>query len=242
MHFDAPSILQQLDAVRIERQQRLDNPQLRVRVDAVKRFQQRRFEFTYADLLASTRYRAAARLFRDELYGPQDFTRRDAQLARVTPALVRLFPAQVVDVVGTVVSLHALSERLDSAMGQQLQGGEVDAQAYVAAWRSAGQPAQRDLQISFTTEVGASLDRLVSTTLLRQSLRLMRGPARAAGLGDLQDFLERGFDAFRAMRGAGEFLALVEQRERRIATTLFGAGDAASLRAACALLPASMPV
>jgi hypothetical protein len=59
MHFDAPSILQQLDAVRIERQQRLDNPQLRVRVDAVKRFQQRRFEFTYADLLASTRYRAA---------------------------------------------------------------------------------------------------------------------------------------------------------------------------------------
>ncbi len=254
MHFDATAILQQLDAVQRERQRRLVTPDLEARVRAVKRFQQQRFEFTYTDLLASTRYRGAARFFLHELYGPQDFSQRDAQLARVIPALVRLFPAQVVDVVGIVVSLHALSEQLDSAMGQQhqgqggaldappyvaqRQGGALDAASYVAAWRLAGAPAQRERQIALTIDVGASLDRIVSKPLLRQSLRLMRGPARAAGLGDLQDFLERGFDAFRAMGGAGEFLALVAQRERQLAAALFGAAEAASLRVALGLLPA----
>ena len=57
--------------------------------------------------------------------------------------------------------------------------------------------------------VGSALDRYTRNPLLRTSLRLMRGPAAAAGLGVLQAFLERGFDTFRDMRGAQEFLATV---------------------------------
>jgi hypothetical protein len=59
---------------------------------------------------------------------------------------------------------------------------------------------------------------------------MMRGPARAAGLGELQGFLERGYAAFRAMRGgAGEFVAVVVARERSIAQALL-AGDACALQ------------
>lgn len=76
--------------------------------------------------------------------------------------------------------------------------------------------------------VGESLDRLTRKPLLRQSLRLMRGPAQMAGLGALQTFLETGFDTFRAMRGATEFLSTVRQREDRLARGLFQA-DAATL-------------
>jgi hypothetical protein len=54
--------------------------------------------------------------------------------------------------------------------------------------------------------VGTALDRYTRNPLLRHSLRLMRGPAQAAGLGVLQAFLERGFDTFGEMRGATEFL------------------------------------
>jgi hypothetical protein len=49
----------------------------------------------------------------------------------------------------------------------------------------------------------------------------MRTPARMAGLEDLQDFLERGFEAFRAMGGAEDFLALVRARETAILNRLF---------------------
>ncbi len=240
-HFDAPAILQQLDAVQAQRGRHRGAPDLKARVDAIKKYQQRRFTHTYADLLASPRYQGAARFFLDEMYGPQDFTDRDVQLARVIPALVRLFTAEVVDVVGTVVSLHALSEQLDSTMGQALPDAPLDAQGYVAAWRATDEPQLRERQISLTVEVGAALDRLVHKPLLRRSLHLMRGPARLAGLAQLQDFLERGFEAFRAMQGAGQFLALVAQRERQLAAALFNASDAAATQAACALLPPATP-
>jgi hypothetical protein len=51
----------------------------------------------------------------------------------------------------------------------------------------------------------------------------MSGPARAAGLGELQQFLENGFDTFRAMKGSQEFISIVELRERAIASSLFQA-------------------
>jgi hypothetical protein len=69
--------------------------------------------------------------------------------------------------------------------------------------------------------VGRSLDGLTRNPLLRHSLRLMRAPARAAGMAALQTFLEAGFDTFRAMRGADEFLELVGRRERALASALF---------------------
>ena len=57
--------------------------------------------------------------------------------------------------------------------------------------------------------------------LVSSTLKLMRRPAKVAGLGDLQDFLERGFAAFRGMKGADEFLALVRERESAILNRLF---------------------
>ena len=52
---------------------------------------------------------------------------------------------------------------------------------------------------------------------------MMRGPARGAGLGELQQFLETGFDTFKAMGSAREFLAIIGTRERTLARALFGA-------------------
>jgi len=56
-------------------------------------------------------------------------------------------------------------------------------------------------------------------------VRLARGPAHAAGFGLLQEFLERGLDAFEAMHGAQEFLGTVRTREQRAMERLM-AGEA----------------
>ena len=45
---------------------------------------------------------------------------------------------------------------------------------------------------------------------------MMRQPARLAGLSALQDFLERGFAAFRRMGGAATFLATINERETQL--------------------------
>lgn len=88
-----------------------------------------------------------------------------------------------------------------------------------------------------TLAIGTALDDITRSRLMRSTLRLMRGPALAAGLQDLQRFLESGFDAFAAMRGAGEFLGMVAQRERALAAALFAPGAPAQV----ALPPAARP-
>ena len=234
------SILSHLDVVARERAARESSPSLSKKVQAIKGYQQRRFSHTYADLLATARYAGAARFFLDELYGPGDFSQRDAQFARVVPALVRLFPRDVVETVDTLAQLHALSERLDSAMGRHLVQDAVDAGAYISAWKATGQAVERELQIALTLSVGQSLDELTRKPLLRHTLRMMRGPARAAGLSALQQFLESGFDTFLAMRGAKEFLSIVSTREHLLASSLFDQdtlSDAAALERALGQLP-----
>lgn len=196
-------------------------PGLAAAVAAVKAFQHKRFECGYADLLADPRYAGAARFFLDDLYGPADFSDRDAQFVRIVPALVRLFPREIVGTVAELAELHALSERLDTAMGATGVPLDMGSVEYAAAWRAVAEPASRERQIALMVSVGAALDRYTRNLLLRQSLRVMRRPAQAAGLGALQQFLERGFDTFRAMRGAEDFLALIAARERALAQALF---------------------
>ncbi len=219
------AILDDLEAVERERQLRLHDAALAARVNAVKRFQASRFAATYADLLASPRYAKASGFFLNELYGTRDFAQRDAQFARIVPALVRLFPQEIVATVGRLAALHALSERLDTAMGQACASAEgLDEPAYSAAWRAVGGRSDRDHQILMALEIGRDLDRLTARPLLRRMLRLMRGPAGAAGLSDLQRFLESGFDTFAEMRGASDFLATIERRETQFVTQMFAVG------------------
>jgi hypothetical protein len=218
----AKLIQDQLRAVQTERETRAHEEGLDAKVRAIKEFQQRRFRHTYADLLDSERHGAVCRFFLEELYGPGDFSQRDEQFVKVVPALVRLFPEEIVDTVASLAELHALSERLDTEMGRHLARASVEVLGYVNAWRSTGQNAQRNLQIDLTLQVARSLDLLTRRPLLRNGLRLMRPPARAAGLGELQRFLECGFDTFRAMKGAAVFIATVERRERELAAALFG--------------------
>ena len=230
----ADQILRGLQAVAAERAARAADAALAASCDAVKRYQHGRFGLSYADLMAQRRYARAAEFFLTDLYGPADFSDRDDQFARIVPALVRLFPGHIVETVAELAELHALSERLDSAMARQRLAGGLASQAVTGAdygrwWRAVGEPAGRERQIALMVSVGQALDRYTRNLLLRQSLRLMRGPAAAAGLGALQGFLERGFDTFREMAGAQVFLDTIASRERQLAAALFAGGSAPDL-------------
>ncbi|MEO7940200.1 MAG: hypothetical protein ABIR55_16345, partial [Burkholderiaceae bacterium] len=82
---------------------------------------------------------------------------------------------------------------------------------------------QRQLQL--VLKVGRDLEALTRTPGLRLTLKLMRRPANAAGLADLQHFLEQGFDTFARMgqrRGSTDtFLRLIDQRETALLKALF---------------------
>lgn len=222
MTADARAISEALDQVRRLREQRAADAVLSARVNEVKRYQHRRFEEDYAGLLASARYGQAARFFLDDLYGPVDFSARDAQFTRIVPALQRLLPGEMLHVVEQLVRLHALSEELDQQMAEQIDSSAfVDAAGYRQAWRRVDRRADRLLQVELTLAIGRALDRHTRRPFLATTLRLMRGPAHAAGLGDLQEFLQRGFAAFRSMGGADEFLRTIAANELALIERLF---------------------
>jgi hypothetical protein len=224
----ADEIHANLQGVARERAARQGDAALDARVTTLKAYQQQRFARTYADMLASARYGAAARFFLEELYGPGDFTRRDAQFARVVPALVRLFPKAVVQTVVALTELHALTESLDTAMAAHASVTDWTPARYQRAWQQTGRVPDRETQIALTLAVAAELDALTRKPLLRKTLHLMRGPARAAGLSELQHFLETGFDTFAARGGAEDFIGQVATRERMFAAAQFAADPPAT--------------
>lgn len=204
-------------------------PALRTAVRAVKGLQARRFAGSYRDMLAGGPFSAATRFFLEELYGEKDYADRDAQFARIAGAIERFFPAAVAETAVGLAQLHALTEGLDHAMGHAwLAAGATqgDARHYVVAWRSVGRRADRESQLEDVLAIGHDMIRLTRTPGLRMMLRMMRGPASAAGLGSLQHFLETGFDTFAALaRGeaAQQFLHTIRERESALIAQLFDA-------------------
>jgi hypothetical protein len=207
-------------------------PALGAALGRVKRVQSHRFAGTYADLLGGGPYAAPARFFLTELYSDKDYAERDAQFARIAGAIEKFFPAQVAHTAVALAELHALTEELDQAMAlawlaqDAYQAG--DAQRYVLAWREVGRREDREAQLTVVLRIGEEMARLTRTAGLRVMLKMMRGPAVAAGLGSLQRFLESGFDTFASMArrpgGAEEFLSIIQARESALLELLFDAG------------------
>lgn len=191
------------------------------RLAEVKAWQARRLAETHADLLRDPRYAAATRFFLEDLYGPKDFSARDAELQRIVPTMRKLLPASALETAARAIELEALTEALDHALANSLAAGALDEARYAKAYRESASREERIRQIELAVEVGRRLDALVAKPFIGSTLKLMRGPARLAGLGDLQEFLERGYGAFRAMRGSDTFLAELHSREMAILNRLY---------------------
>jgi hypothetical protein len=220
-------LVRQLERARVLHEERAAAPELAAALDRLALWQSRRLNATYADLAREPRYARAIAFFQTVLYGPGDFSRRDADLARVVPLMARVLPESVIATISDAMELSVLSHELDRALLEKLRTrAPLSVATYCAAYRALANRGARERQIALIVAVGRALDRYVGNSLTRSALGAMRQPARVAGLSALQDFLERGFAAFRQMDGADEFLATVETRETALMNAIFD-GDRA---------------
>ncbi len=196
------------------------DPRLGKQLLRLQKWQSKRLLRSHADLHANPRYRLAVEFFFNELYGA-DARRRDSDMIKVQRAMERLLPREGLEALCLAVQLETLSQELDADVARALPPGGITVARYAEAYRSAGRRADRERQIALTSEIGEYLDGVVRKPIIRGLVRLARGPAHAAGFGLLQEFLERGLDAFEAMHGATEFLGTVRARERRAMERLF---------------------
>lgn len=222
-------------ARRLALHQALHDPERELRnrlrwLPELRRWQAARLQRSFARFLRDPRRAAAAEFFLSDVYGDRDFTRRDADIARVMPTMQKLLPKVLLGTVADAIELGALSHALDLRMAQTLQSlapgrRKLDEALYERTYRAAGMPRLRARQIHLIHGVGVGFGRALKLPGVAALLAFSRGPAKLAGLSELQGFLERGYAAFDQLGDVESFVAEIERDEREISRRLF-AGEA----------------
>ena len=204
---------------------RFDEPGYpRAELEHLQDWQRRRLARSYHALISQARYRAAGDFFLDEIYGGLNFRERDQQMERVLPVMVRTMPDYMLLALAEAFELQSLSLSLDMDMTTALQQSgwdELNTDHYGEIYRRCGRPGDRQRQIELIGHLGLKLNELVHHRVVMFLLRSLRGPARAAGFGLLQNFLENGLKAFQIMDDGTEFIETIWHNEDLIMQRLF---------------------
>ena len=193
-------------------------------IHQLQHWQCERLLVTHDDLAQQKRYQKAMAFFVDELYGPKDFSQRDADLVRVIPKLAKVLPDKAMNAMDDALSLNALSFDLDMAMAQYLKAHfpdePINRDNYALAYRHVSRIDDRTHQIDIISHLGDQLADVIKIRGIGMLISLSRRPAKLAGLLALHEFLERGFDAFKALGDVQSFIQPVLVREKAIMQTL----------------------
>jgi hypothetical protein len=206
--------------------------------DLLQQWQRARLSRSFADFARQEGYRRAVYFFLSELYGGLDFRERDQDMGRVLPVMIRFLPDHTLATMSEAFELQAISLEYDMDMARYLtrltarrgpakqdmgrqDAGTLDMERYCEVYRACSDRAGRERQIVLIRKLGYDLDALVRLPMVNSLVRLMRGPAHLAGFGKLQEFLEEGLAAFRALPDAGFFIETIYQRETDAMQKLF---------------------
>lgn len=192
----------------------------------LRQWQVDRLAQTHEDLLRNKRYGRACQFFLSDIYGAQDFSQRDADAENVYRTMRKYLPDRLLITMGKTIALNKITQQLDAHLLEALVNrlGMTDTlttEMYAEAYRLCDNYETRQKQLDMVLDVGRGVDNLTRIPMIGMVLRAARRPANRSGWSELQDFMERGFAAFKEMRGADQFLAIVEQRERQILDQIF---------------------
>jgi hypothetical protein len=220
---DVDSLLERRQALE---QREISTADLAARLRALRGWQAARLARTYADLRHDPRYGPATEFFLRDLYGAHDFQARDRQLARAWKFLRRWLPAPALQALGDALELDVLTRELDLAVASRLPGAVCGEASYASAYRAAGRREARERQIALIQSAADHLQNAVRHRSIGLLLEAAHAPAKAAGLALLQGFLERGYQAFRALPSVDDFKAVIRARETELMQRWFaGAGQ-----------------
>lgn len=192
--------------------------------ELLQRWQLDRLTITFEDLYRQEGYRHAVEFFVSDLYGGLDFRQRDREMDRVAPIMIRFLPEKALVALAEAFELQALSLEYDVAMAEYMaQEGieELGMAEYCRVYLACSDRAGRERQIELIRKLGRDLKPLVNRPVINALLRMLRGPAHAAGFGKLQEFLENGLASFRELKDPDHFVDTIFEREWTAMERLF---------------------
>lgn len=185
---------------------------------ALQNLQSARLRRDHGDLAAEPQYQQIGKFFFEEMYGPRDFTSRDAQAQRLQQ-FVHLAPGLAMRDVQQVLELLELTNHLDHAVARcladiraPLDFGEA---LYERAYREADNYNDRVRQLILVRESLYNVWRLVRKPLMGQALNRTQGLAHMVGMGDIHRFMRLGYQSMQNVKDVHRFVETIDLRERR---------------------------
>lgn len=187
----------------------------------IAEWQAERLKATHADLYQHAGYHTGLEFLLTDLYAPAGMTRRDDNIDRVFPKMVKWLPDNLLDTFAGLVELNLITQQLDLELAELCHSNgllpkDLSSDDYCQIYRNSQKPEQRERQVTLVAEVGHQLDRYVRNRTLGWLLSMSRTPAEMADLSDLHSFLHRGYSAFRRMEDVDLLIERLVTREKRV--------------------------
>ena len=184
---------------------------------ALQTFQSNRLRRDHADLAAEAQYSQIGAFFFQEMYGPRDFSARDAQAHRLHQ-FVHLAPGLAVGDVQNVLELLELTNKLDDIVALWLRTLDApldfDEATYEHAYRLCANYDDRVRQLDLIRGSLYSVYRIARKPLIGTVLKRTQGLAQTLGMSDIHHFLRLGYQAIQPVRDIHRFVETVILRER----------------------------
>jgi len=184
---------------------------------ALQTFQQNRLNSTYLDLKAKPEYSQIGEFFFNRLYGPEDFSFRDAGIKKLHSVLSGSVYKGMASAVSMVIELHELSDSLDNRMVEKMienrVGTDMNMEQYREIYRRLDNYDERIYQINLVTRVNRAFHRLSKMWVVGISLKTVRTAAHVMGMGKIMDFIYEGYSGFRKIGNIDEFVDTIKYRE-----------------------------
>lgn len=207
--------------------ERIEGKQLSPLIAALSTWQSNRLARTYADLLADPAFSQGCHFFLEDIYAARDFSQRDHDGQRIYQFMNRFLPEAALAPLALALELSLLTQELDMALAEAMSDhlGVTDrfTQAdYEEGYRLCDNYDARVRQIELIVEEGRHLERVRRLPFISTTLRVARGPAERLGWHEMQNFLERGYEAWKSMKDSGAFIAAIKRRELAILNRIYG--------------------
>lgn len=205
----------------------VEGKQLSPLIRYLSAWQSLRLARTHADLLRDPEFSEACAFFLSDIYAPHDFSQRDYDGTRIYNFMNRFLPEQTLRPLALALELNAATQGLDRKLAEVMRDQLGVAECFMTrhyeeAYRLCDNYDERLRQIDLIVEVGRRLDRVRRLPFIGATVHLARGPALRLGWFEMQDFLERGFTAWKSLRQADVFLDSIERREKAILNRIYG--------------------
>jgi hypothetical protein len=183
---------------------------------ALQIFQSNRLRRDYSDLAEVPQYEPVGEFFFAELYGPRDFSRRDAE-ARRLQQLLHVLPGVKLRDIEQVLALLELTHALDDELARLMVARGIhvdfDEATYERLYREADNYEARLEQLELIRHCLYNVFRLSRSALLGVALRRSGLIARLAGFEVAHDFLHKGYEALQRVSSIDLFAETIYGRE-----------------------------